>query len=281
MAATPTLSALPDNPALALYDWPLPPGSARRGTLLLVHGLGEHAGRYAELARSLNGAGWGVRSYDQVGHGRSPGPRGVLARDAQLLDDLARVIDVTRAAMPAGAPLVLLGHSLGGLVAARAVSLGLRPVQGLVLSSPALDAGLNAVQKALIAVLYRLAPTLAVGNGLSPRYLSHDTAVVRAYQDDPLVHDRISARLARFIAHAGPAVLAEAPRWPVPTLLLYAGQDRLVAPAGSRALAAAAPPQQLTARCFDGLYHEIFNELERAQVTDALLDWLRLRWPAF
>ena len=67
----------------------------------------------------------------------------------------------------------------------------------------------------------------------------------------------------------------------MPTLLLYAGQDRLVAPAGSRALAAAAPPQQLTARCFDALYHEIFNELERAQVTDALLDWLRSRWPAF
>ena len=278
MAAAPTLSALPDNPALALYDWPLPPGSARRGTLLLVHGLGEHAGRYAELARSLNGAGWGVRGYDQVGHGRSPGPRGVLARDAQLLDDLARVIDATRATMPAGAPLVLLGHSLGGLVAARAVSLGLRPVQGLVLSSPALDAGLNAVQKALIAVLYRLAPTLAVGNGLSPRYLSHDTAVVRAYQDDPLVHDRISARLARFIAEAGPAVLASAPHWRVPTLLLYAGDDRLVNPDGSRRFAAAAPANVVSAHRFDRLYHEIFNEVERETVFAQLKTWLDARF---
>jgi alpha-beta hydrolase superfamily lysophospholipase len=170
--------------------------------------------------------------------------------------------------------LILLGHSLGGLVAARLVSLNMRKVEGLVLSSPALDAGLTAFQKLLVRVLPRIAPNLRVGNGLDPQYLSHHAGVVQEYRNDPLVHDRISARLARFIAEAGPATLACAPQWRVPTLLLYAGADKLVNPAGSRAFAAAAPRKVVTSQCFEGLYHEIFNEVERETVFAKLQGWL-------
>ena len=267
-----------DGDNLAVQDWPLAPGQALRGVVLLVHGLGEHAGRYDRLACQLNAWGFAVRGYDQYGHGESGGPRGGLPTDTRLLDDLADIVDSTRARMGTHTPLILLGHSMGGLVAARFVASGLRPVQALVLSSPAFDAGLNALQKLLLAVLPKIAPNLRIGNGLDPSLISHDPAVVAAYGADKLVHDRISARLARFIADGGPAMVAQAPTWSVPTLLLYAGADRLVNPAGSRAFAAAAPKAVLKAHCFETLYHEIFNELDTAPVFAALKQWLDARF---
>jgi alpha-beta hydrolase superfamily lysophospholipase len=267
-----------DGDNLAVQDWPLASQQVLRGVVLLVHGLGEHAGRYDHLAGRLNDWGFAVRGYDQYGHGESGGPRGGLPTDTRLLDDLADIVDSTRARMDPHTPLILLGHSMGGLVAARFVALGLRPVQALVLSSPALDAGLNAIQKLLLAVLPKIAPNLRIGNGLDASLISHDPAVVAAYQADKLVHDRVSARLARFIADGGPATLAQAASWSVPTLLLYAGADRLVNPAGSRAFAAAAPKTVLSAHCFEGLYHEIFNELDAAPVFSELKKWLDARF---
>jgi len=267
-----------DGDNLAVQDWPLASHQVLRGVVLLVHGLGEHAGRYDHLAGQLNDWGFAVRGYDQYGHGESGGPRGGLPTDTRLLDDLADIVDSTRSRMGPHTPLILLGHSLGGLVAARFVALGLRPVQALVLSSPALDPGLNAIQKLLLAVLPKIAPNLRIGNGLDASLISHDPAVVAAYRADKLVHDRVSARLARFIADGGPATLAQAASWSVPTLLLYAGADRLVNPAGSRAFAAAAPKTVLSAHCFEALYHEIFNELDAAPVFAELKKWLDARF---
>ena len=267
-----------DGENLAIQDWPDYQGERLRGVVLLVHGLGEHAGRYEVVAGQLNAWGFAVRGYDQYGHGESGGARGGLPSDARLLDDLADIVDTTRARMPPDTPLILLGHSLGGLVAARFVSLALRPVDALVLSSPALDPGLNAVQKLLLAVLPKIAPNLRVGNGLDASLISHDPAVVAAYLADPLVHDRISGRLARFIADAGPATVALASQWQVPTLLMYAGADKLVNPAGSRAFVTQAPPQVVAARCFDGLRHEIFNELQPEPVFAELRQWLDARF---
>lgn len=273
-----------DGENLAQYDWPRPEDAPpARGVVLLVHGLGEHAGRYAHVARQLNRWGFIVRGYDQYGHGESGGARGALPYHARLLDDLADMVDATRARCGATLPLILLGHSMGGLVAARFVALQRRPVQALVLSSPALDPGLNPLQKLLVATLPHLAPNLRVGNGLDAGFISHDPDVVAAYRADPLVHDRISARLARFIAEGGPATVAAAAQWRVPTLLMYAGADRLVNPAGSRAFAAAAPAAVVTAREFAPLYHELFNELEgeqgRAAVFAQLQSWLDARFP--
>ncbi|MBK7614828.1 MAG: alpha/beta hydrolase [Burkholderiales bacterium] len=267
-----------DSLALHLHCWPGP--ATPRGTVVLVHGLGEHAGRYTHVAAALNAAGWRVLACDQRGHGQSAGPRGGIAAPDSLLADLALVLDSARAEQPG--PLVLLGHSLGGLVAARFAAESLaaspaawsRPLDALVLSSPALDPGLNAVQKLLLAVVPALAPNLAVHNGLRPEWISRDPAVVQAYGADPLVHDRISGRLARFIADTGAEVLAAAQRWAVPTLLMWAGSDRCVAPRGSAAFAASAPTAVLSAREWPGLAHEIFNEPEKIQVLAALTQWL-------
>ena len=263
-----------DGDNLAMQDWPLPEGLALRGVVVLVHGLGEHAGRYDHVARRLNSWGFAVRGYDQYGHGESDGVRGALPTETRLVDDLADVIDSTRTRMESGTPLILLGHSMGGLVAATLVALGQVQVDALVLSSPALDPGLNTFQKFLLATLPRIAPNLTVGNGLDPDFISHDPAVVAAYKGDARVHDRISSRLARFIADGGPRVVAHAPDWTAPTLLMYAGADRLVNPEGSRAFAAAAPRPLVSAHCFDGLFHEIFNELESEPVFERLRQWL-------
>jgi alpha-beta hydrolase superfamily lysophospholipase len=146
------------------------------------------------------------------------------------------------------------------------------------MSSPALNAGMNRFQKFLVSVLPKIAPDLRVGNGVKPQFISHDPAVVAAYRNDPLVHDRISARLARFIADAGPKTLALAPQWTVATLLLYAGDDRLLNPQGSRDFSAAAPKQVVTAKCFEDLYHEIFNERDAAPVFAELKRWLDARF---
>lgn len=270
----------PAGTSLELHDWPLsPPTSQQRGQVVIAHGLGEHAGRYAHVASHLNAIGFAVRACDHHGHGGSEGARGSLPANLRLSEDLAAVLVATRSTLPTNLPLILVGHSLGGLVAASVVMRGMARVDGLVLSSPALDAGMNPLQKFLVAVLPRILPDLRVGNGLNADFLSHDPQVVHAYRHDPLVHDRISARLARYIAEEGEAAIAAAARWPVPTLLIYAGQDRLVSPAGSRRFAAAAPAGRVRARCFDDLYHEIFNEVDAQPVFAELDSWLDQQVP--
>jgi alpha-beta hydrolase superfamily lysophospholipase len=264
---------------LAVQDWPLASGERLRGVVLLVHGLGEHAWRYDHVAQRLNDWGFAVRGYDQYGHGDSDGMRGALPTPTRLVDDLADLVDSTRARLQSGTPLIVLGHSMGGLVASTFAAIAGSAINGLVLTSPVLDPGLTGFQKLLLAVLPKIAPNLAVSNGLDPAYLSHDPAVVAVYKADPRVHDRITGRLARFIADGGPWVLERAARWTVPTLLMYAGDDHLVNPAGSRAFAAAAPKNVLTAHCFDHMYHELFNELDAEPVFTMLKQWLDARFP--
>lgn len=268
-----------DGCRLQLHRWPI--AGEAHGTVQIVHGLGEHMGRYAGVAAALNAAGWHVVGHDHRGHGRSEGAHGAVPSGPGLLGDLAQVMDRLRGP----GKHVLLGHSMGGLVAARFVAEALqavpapwcRLVDGLVLSSPALDAGLGPVQKLLLAVLGPLAPDLRVSNGLKSEWVSRDPELVRRYDADPLVHDRITPRLVRFIVDSGVFVRQRAHAWRVPTLLLWAGADRCVAPAGSVAFAVAAPAAVLTAQEFPGLYHELFNEPEREEVLGHLTRWLALR----
>ena len=168
---------------------------------------------------------------------------------------------------------------MGGLVSATFVQRQMAPVDALVLSSPALDPGIGGLKKALIGTMNRWAPNLALSNGLDASRISHDPDVVAAYEKDRLVHDRISARLARFIDVNGPRVVAASPGWTVPTLLLYAGDDRLVRPEGSRAFTAVAPRDIVRSECLKGQYHEIFNELDPSPAYTALKAWLDARWP--
>jgi len=274
-----------DGLTLHVRTWPATAPAAGRGTAVIVHGLGEHIDRYDHVARRLAAQGFAVVGHDHRGHGRSPGQRGGAPQELALCADLGRVLDAARTAFPG--PLVVIGHSLGGLIAGRFVAEGLaaqpaawsRPVDALVLSSPALDPGTNAVQKLLLAVVAPALPNLAVNNGLKVDWISRAAPVVRAYSCDPLVHDRITGRVGLFVARHGAATIAAAPRWKVPTLLMWAGADRCVSPRGSAAFAAAAPKDVVTTREWPGLFHEIFNEPEQEDVLRTLDAWLARRLP--
>ncbi len=275
-----------DGLNLFVRHWPLAGVRPAPCVAILVHGLGEHSGRYEHVAASLNQQGWAVVGYDHRGHGRSPGKRGVLNEDDDFLHDLAAIIDTTRAAYP-DRPLLLVGHSLGGAIAARFVAALARPVEdatrapwsrpvtALVLSSPALDIPVSPVQKALLATVGKLTPDIAVSNGLKPEWICHNPATVAAYVADPLVHDRVSGRLTTWLLRAGETVRQRASGWTTPTLIMWGGEDRCVLPQGSADFAAAASAHLVTSHPWPQLSHEIFNEAEQAQVLAAMSDWLK------
>jgi len=269
-----------DGIPLAVTDWLPDPGVPVTGSILLMHGLGEHAGRYAHVVHFFNRCGLLVRSYDHRGHGRSGGPRGdvpdqtALLRDAKLvLDDLSRQQQLRYPELASSAPL-LFGHSMGGLFAARFAVAGMSPLRGLILSSPGLALRLSRVQLGLLKMMSMLAPGLAVPNGLDVNHLSHDPAVAQAYGDDPLVHNKISARLLSSMLLAGKFALDQAHTLAIPTLLVIAGDDRIIDPDGSRRFFAALPPAIATLRDYDGMYHEIFNEIGAERVFADVRRWL-------
>lgn len=283
MLADSTLSGFASAQAaddeLALYDWPLPAEWPTRGAALIVHGLGEHAGRYEHVVQQLNQWGYSVRAYDQYGHGQSSGARGHLPSHDRLVNDLAAIIDDTRRGMDDRLPLVLVGHGLGALVAARLVEQQLRRVDALVLSSPVFGLPVTLVQRTLLRPLHRLLPQRLVCRELYAGQRSHDPDVAAALRADPLKHEYLSARLAHFIVSAGAAVVQAAPRWSVPTLLLYAGLDRMVDVGATQAFAQHAPPALVQTRLYPMHYHELFNELDRAMVFEAMGEWLRAQRP--
>jgi alpha-beta hydrolase superfamily lysophospholipase len=279
-ASTATVSTLSayDGTLLSLRTWPAPEGRVR-GTVLIVHGLGEHSARYEHVATRLREWGFQAVGYDHRGHGLSLGPRGSLQKDDDLLTDLATVIDHVRERHPG--PFVLFGHSMGGLTVARFVAGELRPVDAVVLSSPALDPGLTLVQQARLAVSRTLVPTLQAPSGIDPAFVSRDADAVLAYKNDPLVHNQVTGRLIQFVVDAGLYVRARASQWKLPTLLMWATADRLVRPAGSAAFAALAPKDLVQAHPFEGYFHELVNEpLEaREAVFDTMRGWLDERFP--
>jgi alpha-beta hydrolase superfamily lysophospholipase len=256
------------------------PAHPHGGGIYLLHGLGEHCGRYDALATWLAERGWQVRAHDHHGHGRSPGVRGTIPRSGALAEDAADLVG--RFARELGRRPVLFGHSMGGALAAELVVVRRLPVAALVLSSPALDPGLNRLQRLMLAAMLRLAPGRTMRNGLDPRRISHDPTVVEAYLEDPLVHDRVSARLVAWLVAAGEAAIAAADSLSVDTLMLVAGDDALVAAQGSRRFAERAPAGRVTLRWYDGLWHEVFNERaeDRARVLADLDEWLGPRTPA-
>lgn len=262
-----SLSAADGTP-LHVVDWPLDSGAG----IVLMHGLGEHSGRYAHVARYFNECGYSVRAYDHRGHGRSGGARGDVPDVDTLMQDANIAIDDF--AQNLSAPPLLLGHSMGGLFAACYATRALSPLGGLILSAPALSIRLSGAQKLLLRVLGAIAPGYGIPNGLESRYLSHRQDVVEAYDEDPLVHARISARLLRAMLDAIEFTHVHAAALSVQTLLLVAGDDHLVDAAGSAAYFGKLAPGTATMHTYPGYYHELFNEVEADRVFDDIRAWL-------
>ncbi len=263
-----------DGTALHTVDYLLPHAQARGG-VVIMHGLGEHGGRYRHVARFFNDCGLSVRCYDHRGHGQSQGARGDVPNGEPILQDAEILIDDFSAQL--SEPPFLFGHSMGGLFAAHFALSRKTPLRGLILSSPALAVRLSGLQRKLLDIMYRIAPHIGVPNGLSPQYLSHDPAVVAAYKNDPLVHARISARLLRSMLAAIDYCQLHAAKLPCPAVMLVAGDDHLVDADGSRRFFAQLPEGRAQMHVYEGFYHEVFNEQDARLPFAHLRAWLESR----
>ncbi len=248
-----------------------------RARLVIVHGFGEHRGRYRRLVGELLAARFECHLFDLRGHGDSGGRRGHVERFADYRDDLARF--TARAARETEAeptaPWLLLGHSLGGLIAADFVRQPGRPFAALALSSPFLRSPDTPLLARLIAaVARRLLPRLRFRVPFPPTALSHDPRVVEAYARDPRVLASFSPAWLGEVTAAQRRVFALAGEIRLPVLMLLGSADVVADPARSRAFFRRLGSPDKTLRVYDGLFHEVLNELDRAPVVADLLAWL-------
>ena len=246
--------------------------------IAVVHGYGDHGGRYLWFGEAMASRGYAVYVYDLRGHGQSSGARGQVKRFDEYLDDTAVYLDEVRRLQP-GKPLFLLGHSLGGLICARFAEERAPDVHGLVLSSPFLQPA-DAAPPSRVAVIKGLAlvwPNKDIGNTVQAEQLSHDPAVVKAYVTDRLVHHVAPARWAVELLAAQEAAMAGAESVTLPLLVLYGRDDQVVDVAFIETLFSRAGSQDKTIERYEGLYHECFNETERERVYADLAAWLAPR----
>lgn len=251
---------------------------SERARMLISHGLGEHAGRYGNVIERVVPKGISVWASDLRGHGRSGGNRGHVIKFDQYVADLRATVALARSDLPAAMPCFLLGHSLGGLIALAFALQHPDLFDGLVVSSPCLGMVIKVppVKKALGSFMSRVWPGLSMGNELDAAHISRDTAVVSAYESDPLVHDRVSARFFTELMQAIEAVNQQAFALKVPVLMQVAGEDFLVNAESSRLFFDKLTVEDKTLHVYEGMYHEIYNAPteEKKSVLDDLEEWL-------
>ena len=249
-----------DGLTLKGLEWQ--PEQDARSAICFIHGLGEHGGRYSRLADYLNRSGHAFLAVDLPGHGRSEGRRGLIPEYEYLMDDISLLLSEAQRRYPKR-PVLLYGHSMGGnLVINHAIRR--RPVvSGVIASSPLLRMAFETpLWKKIIGQITRtLYPAMSVSNSLRSEDLSHDPEVVRAYDDDPLVHDRVTVRFLD---------VREAGSW---ALLMHGSGDRITDFRASEEFAATAGGG-CTIEIWDGLYHELHNEPEKEKVFSRIAEWL-------
>ncbi len=247
----------------------------RAGTVGILHGLGDHAGRYGRAVEALVDAGYVVEAIDLPGHGRSYGARGHVAS----WDAYRSAIDAwwARPREGAPAPAALLGHSMGSLAALDFALTHAGMVRAMVLSAPPFELvvrpGMLKVRLAQLVV--RVLPSFSQRTMILPTMLSRDPAVVRAHNADPLVHYMMSARLFFEFSRVSTAMRQAATRLATPTLVIHGTEDPISSHEGSKRWTDRTPPGVATFRLYPGLYHELFNEPEGSQVARDVVDWLR------
>jgi alpha-beta hydrolase superfamily lysophospholipase len=275
---------------LVAHRWaPAGPGDAAaaapRAAVAIVHGFGEHSGRYGNAVGALTTKGDAVHGFDLRGHGRSSGRRGHVREWADYLDDLGAFIGHLRSQEPPGTPIFLYGHSFGG---ALVLEYGLRRpegVAGVVASAPSLvPSGVRSpALEALARALSRVWPTFSLPLPLETAAVSRSPEVVASYRTDALNHLHISARTAGESLTAFAWIMANASSWRLPLLVIHGGADRIIDPEGSRAFVTAARGGGATdveLRVFEGGYHEPHNDIEAERVMADVAAWLERHLPA-
>jgi alpha-beta hydrolase superfamily lysophospholipase len=261
-----------DGTTLLIRHWPVASG-APWATMLLVHGLGEHSGRYEHVGVQLAEAGVDAHAYDQRGFGASGGPRASVERWSQLHDDLEERVAALRSIAQAR-PLVVFGHSLGGLVALGYVLDGRARPDLLVLSAPAIGASIPVWQRLLVGSLRRVAPGLLLANRLDTETLSSDAEVQARYISDPLNQHRSTVRFAHAAFGEQRRVAAGLDRLALPTLVVHGADDRLVPAHASAALDGR---EGVTRRLYPNTRHELHNEPAGREEVDDIVGWVRDR----
>lgn len=254
------------------------PEAGPRAAIVLVHGLGDHCGRYGNVVNHLVPPGYAVYGLDQIGHGASEGKREYIERFTDFTDTLDILVRMVKGWQP-DIPLFLLGHSLGGLIATVYLLEHQAEFRGAVLSAPAVMAGKGIPRAAIMAtrILSALAPRLGV-SALDAGTVSSDPQVVKAYLEDPLVfHGKTPARTGAEALKAIARVSVEAHALTLPLLIVQGGADLLADPAGARMLFDKVSSPDKTLRIYPGLHHEVFNEPEREQVLRDVASWLGRR----
>lgn len=249
-----------------------------RATVAIVHGLGEYSARYTALASELVRARFTCVALDLPGHGEAAGPRGDFASWEQVRDQFVpAMFTATRGLpdQPGGLPRVLLGHSMGGLIALDYALSHPRELSAMVVSAPALRSAMPPWWKLALAQVARVAsPTAGFPNGLDPNGLSRDAEVVQAYVQDPRVHNKISPRLYFALLEARSRCLRSARQLAVPTLMLQGMADTVVDPKGALEFAGGAPHGMIRFLTLKDAYHEVFNDHGREAIIRDLLAWL-------
>ena len=251
---------------------------SERARMVISHGLGEHSGRYGNVLERMLPKGISVWAPDHRGHGQSGGQRGHVLNFEQYLTDLRQTVILARKDLPADKPCFLLGHSLGGLIALYFAQRYPDLIDGLIASSPCLGMVIEVppVKKVLGSFMSRLWPGLSMGNELDAAKISRDPSVVSAYEKDPLVHDRVSARFFTELMAAMESVNQQAATLNVPVLMQVAGEDFLVNADSSKYFFEKLTVADRTLHIYDGIYHEIYNapQDQKERVLDDLEAWL-------
>lgn len=259
---------------LRLFAQGWQPEDPPRAVVCLVHGLGEHSERYAHVGAALTQAGYALLGFDLRGHGKSEGPRGHAPSFQALMDDISQLLEQAGQRFPVGTRF-LYGHSLGGILVLNYALRRQAQLAGVIASGPGLRTSLEqqTVKLALVRVLGRIMLAVTLPSGLNPQHLCRDPEVVRAYVNDPLVHDRLSLGMALSLLQAIRWAFEHAPEFPVPLLLMHGTADRLAFAEGSREYASLVQGD-CTLKLWEGLYHEIHNEPEQRQVFETMIAWL-------
>jgi lysophospholipase len=247
------------------------------GSIVFVHGFDAHCGLYRALGATLAAQGYAATLYDGRGHGRSTGRRGHIARFDQYGADLAAVVSHVRALTPS-TPLIVMGHSQGGTVVLDAVIRGaIAPAADrVILAAPWLGLVMPVPwwKRAASPLFDRLWPTLSMNNGLRAADISRNPALAEIRATDPLIHHLASARWFAEVLRTQARIRASVATLPIPTLILVAGQDKIVSSAATMAFAQAAGPA-VAVRRYEAAYHDLFIEPEQDQIVADIVAWLR------
>jgi len=262
---------------ISIYHQRWEPDAAAKAVVCLVHGLGEHSGRYSRLTQCLNENRYSVMACDLPGHGKSGGPRGHVDTFEEFMQTIDLLLEKARSLHPQQ-PCFLYGHSLGGILVLAYVLQRKPALSGVIVTSPGLSNALEQqkLKVALSKILGNLVPKLTLDTGLDSAMISRDPDVVRAYQADPLVHSKASTAMAKNTFAVIPWIFQHAAEFSLPLLVMHGGKDELAYPTGSERFCQAVSGD-CTYKRWEGMAHELHNEPEKEDVFAYLLSWLDLR----